>query len=83
MPELKVVGEDSTNIRPRKAIEVHWRTPDGKYDVDIYPGAAIIDTDMTGLTVVEYMQEGEKGESYPMRVTYGYGETRKIVEIYE
>lgn len=83
MPELKVVDKDTLPSRKRSLVEVHWKTPDGKYDVDLYPGGCILERDMSGLLTVQYEQEDDNGEEFTVFVTYGYGEDRKVIEIFK
>lgn len=83
MSNLRVIDKGDIPQKRRKSVEVHWQTPGGKHEVDVYPGECLIEKDVAGMTSITYLQEDENGGSFEVVVTYGYGEDRKVIEVYE
>lgn len=81
MRKFKVVDKNSKTEGRRGTIEIHWEPAMGESAVDVYPGDAEVETDETGLVQVTYMGVCEvTGIKSRIKVLYGFGEAKKIVE---
>jgi len=80
MPELKVVGKDTTLNGGSRELEIHWQSPDGSHIIDTYAGDYTLENDDSGNTTVTVIRKLRGGKVETTTTTYNYGEDRKIVE---
>lgn len=81
MRKLTVVDKNSKAEGRRGTIEVHWEPAMGDPSVDVYPGGAELETDEAGQFRVTYFETCKvTGDKHRIRVLYGFGEAKKIVE---